>query len=883
MADHERPNPEELLELVKREEKKSKRGKLKIFLGMAAGVGKTYAMLESVQRQKADGVDIVIGVVETHGRKETAKLLEGIEVIPPIKIKYKGSTFNEIDIDAILKRKPEIVVIDELAHSNIEGSRHFKRWQDVMEILDNGISVYTTLNVQHIESRSDLVEGISGIKIRETVPDIVIDGAASIELIDITPQELLQRLKEGKVYLGNQSEIAAHNFFQEDRLTALREIVMRYAAEKVDHDLHGMFSMVERPEAWKTRERLLVAISHNFHSQKLIRITRRLAFTLNAPWIALHVDDGRVLDEAEQKMLANNLALARDLGAEVMMAHGEDTAEVIHRIARQKSVTQIVIGRSPSPWHWLFRLVNRDTLLDKLSMNCSDIDLHVIRKTVYSKTPYERWFRLRLPKSYYEYLLSTLFVAILTFISGAFLADLSYHVTGYIFLLGILSLSLVFKKGPIIFASILYALIWYFYFIPGGGIFPEVKNEDVIMLTLYLMTALIAGVLIDREKKSKELLLKRERSLEALYEIVQDIASGSTVDQVLSDVKKKIGNVMNGQCEIILKKTDDGLIFDEGSNLMMDEKEQAAANWVFLNGKDAGWSTSTLPLAKNFYMPLKSAEDCLGVLAFHSPRDEVLGIEEKSFLYTVGHQLAIYVERVFSEEKTSKLIQHRQMERIYQSILTLISDLLEGPLLIIQDNIKKLVHRSSDMKIDEASLEGKIDAAAKTLVRILENISAMVNLNAGITPLHLQRNSLIKLVHICHRRMKKNHPLYEWVLKVDETMPNILFDYDLIESLFYNLAFHAVEYALPESTIQIDVKQADNFQGVSIACEGQTIPLESLEVAFEKFYRNAEEKPSGLGFGFGIARAITNVHNGKIEVQHHPKGGMIFSFYLPVS
>ncbi len=882
MSEEERPNPEDLLEIVKREELQRRRGKLKIFLGMAAGVGKTFAMLEAAQNLKKEGIDVVVGVVATHGRQETAELLKGLEIIPEKMLKYKSTVFSELDIDAILLRKPEVILVDELAHTNVEGSRHNKRWQDVLEILDNGIDVYTTLNVQHIESRADIVEGIAGIRIHETVPDIIVDEATSIELIDITPDVLLRRLKDGKVYLGDQSAIAARNFFQEDRLTALREIALRYTAEKVDHDLHGMFSSIERPDAWKPRERLLVAVSHSPHSQKIIRITRRLAFNLNSPWVALHVDDGQPLDEADQKTLAKNLALARDLGAEVIATSGGDIADVIQRIARQKSVTQIIIGRSVTPWQWLLNL-SQMTLLDRLSRECSDIDLHIIRKPLYQKSTKGRWWWPHFPTNMFSYFFVFLFVLALSLLNVFFLPALGYKTAGFIFLLGLLFLSLIVKKGPIFFASILYALSWFFLFIPSRQVVVSSENEDLILLIFYLLTAIVTGVLVDRAKKNKEMLIKREKYIEALYEIVQEIASPDPVNHSLAAIKDKIISVLDCTCETIIKKIDDGLIFDEVSPILKDEKEQAAANWVFRNGQEAGWSTSTLPYAQNLYIPLKGHTEIVGVLAYRAKTDKVPNIEEKNFLYTAAQQIAGYLERSIAEDRTRKLEHHRQVEKIYQSILNLISNLFEGPLLMIQDALKELeVEVPTTPGLDHKPLE-RISLSTESLTRILENISAMVNLSAGLKQVHRERHNLKKLITICFERIKKSEHQFHWNVHIAENLPEILIDYDLIELVFYNLAFHAMEYALPESTIEIEAQTNKGYIEISISGEGQSIPIEMLDVSFEKFYRVPGIPSSGgLGLGLAIAKTIAEVHYGWLKVSHHPKGGMVFTLCLPI-
>lgn len=374
----ERPDPDKLLQAVQVDEISHNKGSLKVFLGMAAGVGKTFSMLEAAQKLQRNGIDLAIGVIDTHGRKETAALLQGLKVIPSQQISYKGALFLELNLDEILRVKPSLVLVDELAHSNVPGSKHAKRWQNVIEILNNGIDVYTTLNVQHIESLKEFVESITSISIRETVPDSIIEAATSIELVDITPEELLERLKQGKVYLGDKSSIAARNFFQKDRLMALREILMRYAAEKIDHDLHSMISMAARSIGWKHREKLLAAVNYSSHSQMLIRTTRRLAFNLNAPWIALHVNDGSALNPDEEKILAKNLSFASDLGAEVITVNDPDVAAAIKRTCKQEGVTQIVIGQEQTGFS--FASLFRRTLLDRLAYNCSEFDLHIVRK-----------------------------------------------------------------------------------------------------------------------------------------------------------------------------------------------------------------------------------------------------------------------------------------------------------------------------------------------------------------------------------------------------------------------------------------------------------------------------------------------------------------------
>jgi two-component system sensor histidine kinase KdpD len=643
-----RPNPQDLLRAITKEEIKGTKGRLKIFLGMSAGVGKTYSMLEEAHRMLKLGTDVVAGTIDTHGRSETAVLLEGIPVIPEKWYKYKDTVFEELDIDAIIARKPQLVLIDELAHTNVPGSRHPKRWQDVVEVLDNGIDVYTTLNVQHIDSLKDDIENIAGIAIRETVPDMIIEAADYIELVDIPPDTLLQRLKEGKVYLGDQSEIAARHFFKQDRLTALREMVLRYAAAKIDHDLQGMVSTVERKEGWQPGERLLVAVSPSPHSQKLIRKTRRLAFNLNAPWIALHVDDGRELSEEQKSLLSKNITLARELGAEVITTQDPAISEAILRIARQRGVTQIIIGRPPKRF---FRDFFGYTLLDQLAIECADIDIHVLRQRPIVNPYRYKFHLLSFPKEWSSYLIVLMMVMLLTFISGIIVPIIGYKVVGFFFLASILSLSLIFLKGPVILASLVYAVIWVYYFIPKSEGVPIYRNEDFYLFFLYILTAVFTSVLIDRARKNRQMLLMREVSAEVLYDIVRSITNSTSSKNAIQSVKEKVTAILPGKCNIIIKTPDNGLNFTADPTVVYDEKEKAAAGWVFENGKEAGWSTTTLPMVKNLYLPLKGFDEIVGVLAYEPNNEVDISVERKNFLYTVGQQLANQIERSFREEK----------------------------------------------------------------------------------------------------------------------------------------------------------------------------------------------------------------------------------------
>ncbi len=877
-----RPNPEELLEAIKREDTKSRKGRLKVFLGMAAGVGKTFAMLDAAQRLKREKLDIVVGTVETHGRIETAKLLEGLTVIPEKKVQYKNTLFKELDLDEILKRKPQLVIVDELAHSNVPGSRHPKRWQDVAEILDQGIDVFTTLNVQHIESLKDVVESVTGISIRETVPDLILETAAFIELVDITPDELLGRLKDGKVYLGEQSIIAARNFFQEDRLTALRELVLRYAAEKVDHDLRGMVSDVERKDVWKTRERLLVAVSHSPHSQKLIRTTRRIAFTMDAPWTALHVDDGKSLDETEKALLAKNLALARELGAEVVTTADSDLAQGIQRIARQKRVTQIVIGRPPKRRFLDFFFRKRE-LLDRLAKECTEVDVHVIRQAPVSSVYKPTWDFSWLPKKPLTYLFSFFSVLLMVVINFVIAPFIGYLATGFVFLLGVLILGLFFKRGPVFLASLLSAIAWGFLFIPLKESLDITSGKSIGLLSLYAVTVIFVGLFTGRLGWQKDLLAKQEKSTLALYEIVRGIAASPSSKEILESFKQRLGDALDGKCEVIVKKIDDDLKFDRSLSLIDDEKEKGVAKWVFENGKEAGWSTTTLPMGKNLHIPLKGLSEVMGVLVFRSNTGKDFTIEELNLLHTAVQQLANHLERCCAEEKQRKFEQLNQIERIYHSVLGLISSQFQPPLKAIKEAIIEIKQQKifKENKGETRSVS-RIESSSEGLFRFLKNISAMAKLSSGIIPINKGSHSIRSLITSCCENIKKSANHHTIKIRIQENLPDFFFDYSLMELLVHNLLFNATEYSPSESLIEVEAKLVDRILVLSVSDEGEGIPQEMLGVVFEKFYRIPGTTSSGLGLGLAIAKTIAEMHQGELKAENRSDKGTKFSLLLPV-
>lgn len=642
MNEEDRRSPEEFLAAAQFEEGQLNKGQLKIFLGMAAGVGKTYAMLKEAQELYSEGIDIIVGIVDTHGRPETEKILKGLKILPEKIVSYKGGEFKELDVDAIINLMPDIVLVDELAHNNVPGAKHPKRWQDVIEILENGINVYTTLNIQHIESLNDIIRGITDISVRETVPDHIVEMASSIQLVDLTPDELLERLKEGKVYLADQSRVAIDNFFQRDRLTALREIVLRYTADKIDYDLRQMIPAKDQLSKWKPREKLLVAISSRPQSQILIRLGKRLAGSLDAPWSVVFVDNGRFLDEKEKDYLYKNFSLARDLGAEVETVHDLDVAEGIKKVANHKGVTQIIIGRTPkTPFLYFFK---NATLLDRLSGECENLDIHVVRMERYPSYGRKKFYSHLIPKRLSDYFIVSAIVVLTFFLNFLFLPFTGYKIAGMLFLLCILGLGQFVRQAPMIYVAILYGIIWAAFFVPHPTNDFSTSFEDLALIFIYGVTAAAMGILIDGKVKQKEMLNKQAKISSFLYDIVSQLSSNKPKEEVFQYIKETLILFLDGSYEFLIKEANNGLIMEDPENLLLNDKEKSTAIWSFENGKEAGTSTETLPSLKNLYLPIKATREVLGVLVYCPPANKVVTLEEKNFLITVCQHIAGYLE-----------------------------------------------------------------------------------------------------------------------------------------------------------------------------------------------------------------------------------------------
>lgn len=879
--EEDRLDPDALLSLARQEEKDKSSGKLRIFFGMSAGVGKTYAMLEAAHQLKKEGKNVVIGTINTHGRKDTVNMTEGLPQIPEKWINYKETVFEELDIDEILKRKPQVVLIDELAHTNVPGSRHPKRWQDVLEILDAGISVYTTLNVQHLESRKDVIEAITDVSIRETVPDIILERASQIELIDLPPEELLKRLNEGKVYLGDKSKLAAENFFKKDRLTALREIALRITAEKVDHDLHDLMGAKESPSSWKASERILVIISSDEKSQQLIRATRRFAYSLGAHWIVLYVDTGQQLSDEERSSLAKNFELARELGAEVLTTVDTEVTQGIQRILKQKHITQIVIGR---PKKGRFSRSEGTTLLDKLAVESSDVDLHIIRQQQFPSFQRTIFSYFDLTGRLFYYWATFFALAFCTTINFFLLPTIGYQAAGLVFLIAILALSPFVGRGPTLFAAILSAMTWGLLFFPSMVPDPQENRENVALFICYFLAAVITGLLSSRKRESELLMRMREDKTQALYEIVELMITSPNTTELFHSVCDRLGKILHGTCTIATTDENNDLFPQTECAYLADPKEKAVATWALKSGKSAGWSTDTLPSVNNLYIPLQGYNEIVGILSYSSNSSRKLVIEEANLLYTAAQQLGIFLERHRLETKARQTEYVGQVEKIHQAILNFVSYELREPMAeIISASLYLYTEKSQNASQEHVDACKKLSEAVINLNHVINNVIEMSRLSSGFLTLKKENHNIRQFINTVLLNLQKI--LKDFILKINipNDLPAISFDFNLMEIVFSNLVMNATLYSPPHTTIEISAFVDNQMMIIKVADEGPGIPTESISRIFDRYYTVPGAKETGTGLGLAVARAIVEIHQGNLDAQNRETVGAEFIVSLPLN
>ena len=898
----ERPNPDELLARVEREEARANRGNLKIFFGAAAGVGKTFSMLLAAREKRNENIDIIVGLVETHGRKETASLLEGFEILPSKLINYRGTTVQEFDLDAALKRKPTIILVDELAHSNAQGCRHPKRWQDIEELLEAGIDVYTALNVQHLESLNDDIGQISGIRVWETIPDTVFEQANEVELVDLPPDELIDRLRDGKIYLPQQAQEAISNFFRKGNLIALRELALRQTANRVDAQMLDYRENHFIREVWQVSERILVCIGPNALAERLVRAGKRFATSLRAEWIVLYVETPELqrLSAERRDAVLRILRLAEQLGAETVTLNAPDMSAAIIRYSNDRNITKIVIGK-PTRRGWKRLLLG--SVVDMLISNAHNINLYLLgsprpgKDSSIEKSELSLYRKNSLPGlsvkriSTKKNTLGYIWAVIVTVASTA----LAYLMFGrfelanliMVFLLGVVYIATRFGRGPSIFASVIGVAIFDLFFVPPYFSFSVSDSQYLITLLAMLTVAVLISNLMANVRSQAKVAGHRERRAMVLYAMSKELTTSQSEDEIVRTAVHHLYAEFGSQNVILFPDINGKVSYPtsppiRGSLLTVD---LSVAQWVKDHNEIAGQGTNTLPGAQAIYFPLSNKETTLGVLVLQPVNlRRVFLPEQQKLLETFLGQIAQAITRVRLSEQARKTQIEMEAERLRNSLLSSISHDLRTPLATIVGSASTLIEEDSQLKAkDKTELCQSIYKEAERMSCLVNNILDMARLDSGVVEPNKQWYPLEEIVGVVLTRLQKRLANRTVTVKLPSGIPMIHVDAVMIEQVLINLLENALRYTPEHSPLEITAHINPDTIEMSLTDHGPGIPSGSENKIFDKFYRvDNEATQSGVGLGLAICRAIIEAHGGSIHAQNRYSGGAIFSFILPV-
>lgn len=902
-----RPDPDQLLARLKSEEAQRARGRLKIFLGYAAGVGKTYAMLEAAHQRRIEGVDVVIGYIETHRRAETEALVADLEIIPRHQIEYRGITLEEMDVDAILARRPLLALVDELAHTNAAGSRHPKRYQDVEELLAAGIDVYSTLNIQHLESLNDVVSQITNVVVRETIPDRVLDEVTDIELIDLPPDELLTRLHEGKVYVPEQAARAIEEFFRKGNLTALRELTLRRAAERVDDQMRTYMRTRSIPGPWAAGERLLVCVTSHPISERLVRSARRLADELNAPWTVLHVElphDVRMNPE-QREQLARTMRLAEELGAKTVQRPGQSATELILDYARRHNITKIIIGKPLRP-RWLEWF--RGSVVDQLMRHSGPIDVYVIsgdpgdapQPVPRNWVPHRPWRR---------YAASAALVALPTLIGEFIRPYISPTNLVMLYLPVVVLVAIYLGRGPAMLASLLSVLAFDFFLVPPRLTFAVSDTEYLLTFIGLFIVGVVISTLAVRVREQAEAASAREVQTASLYSFSRDLAAAVTLDEIVSIIVTHLGENFSRQIMVLLPENgqlelsgytpetqrdeyerrafSSAFTRTAGSSapIQLDESERAVAIWAFEHGQTAGRDTDTLPATKVRYLPLKTSRGVVGVLGVQ-PHDTTthLTTEQRLLMEAFANQAALAIERVRLADETQQARLQVETEQLRNSLLSSVSHDLRTPLAAITGAASSLMDNENALEpAARYEMAQTIYEEAGRLNRLLRNLLDMTRLESGALHINKESQPLEEVIGAALSRLEE--PLADRAVNIQlpVDLPFVPIDSVLIEQVFINLLENAIKYTPAHSPIDLSASQDGASIAIEVADRGPGLPPGDEQRIFEKFYRaRASQNGSGVGLGLTICRGIVEAHGGRMWAENRSGGGAVFRFTLPI-
>ena len=884
----QRPSPEALLEAARRED--SRAGRLKIFIGAAPGVGKTYEMLQSAHARLKAGIDVVVGVVETHGRAETEALLRGLEVLPRKRLTYKDQTLEEMDLDALIERRPQIALVDELAHTNAPGSRHPKRYLDVEELLSHGIDVYTAVNVQHIESLNDVVAQITHVRVRETVPDSVFDRAEAIELIDLTPDDLIQRLKEGKVYVPKQAERALEHYFSPGNLTALRELALRRTAERVDEQLlnHMQANAIAGP--WAAGERILVCLSEDPRAAGLVRYTKRLADRLHAPWTAISIETRRSLQltDEQRDRLADTMRLAEALGAEALTIPGvgRRIADDVINFAHANNVTQIIIGKSTRSW-W-FELMRGSVVHDlvrragNISVNVIAGDDQGIAKTAVQTAARQEPFDAR------PYLMALLFVAIGLVAARVIQPAFGIENVDLVFLTAVVSVAVRYGLWPSLLASVAASLCYNFFFLPPVYTFTITDPTNVAAFFFFMLIALLVSNVAARVRTQAVTAISRVRTTESLYAFSRKLAGTATLDDVLWATAYQTALML--KVRVVLLLPEDGVLTVKAGyppEDQLDKADLAAANWAWGNDRPAGRGSDTLPGAKRLFLPMRTGRGAIGVIGIDDDRTgPLLTPDQRRLLDALVDQGALAIERVLLVEDMDRVKRTVESDRLRGALLTSISHDLKTPLASVLGAASTMRDLGSGLTdAQKRDLLATVIDESERLNRFIANLLDMTKLESGAIVPNAARHDVSEIVGSALRRAGKILVHHKVSLELAADLPMLELDAVLFEQVLFNLLDNAAKYAPADTTISIKGTRDQGKVSLQVMDEGNGIPPAELESVFDKFYRaqKGDHVRPGTGLGLAISRGFVEAMHGTITAANRAdRSGAVITIRLPV-
>ena len=886
----QRPSPDALLEAARRENDQA--GRLKIFVGAAPGVGKTYEMLQSAHAKRKAGADVVVGVVETHGRAETEALLQGLEILPRKRISYKDQIIEEMDLDALIARRPKIALVDELAHTNAPGSRHPKRYLDVEELLSHGIDVYTAVNIQHIESLNDVVAQITHVRVRETVPDSVFDRADAIELIDLTPDDLIQRLKEGKVYVPKQAERALQHYFSPGNLTALRELALRRTAERVDEQLltHMQANAIAGP--WAAGERILVCLSEDPRAAGLVRYTKRLSDRLHAPWTAVSIETRRSLQLSDEQRdrLADTMRLAESLGGEALTIPGvgRRIADDLINFAQGNNVTQIIIGKTTrSRWFEILR----GSVVHDLVRRAGNITVHVIAgedlPNPATKPAVQTAARVE-PFNPRLYLMSLLIVAI-----GLGAAELIQPWFGIenvdlVFLTAVVVVAVRYGLFPSLFASVIASLCYNFFFLPPVYTFTITDPTNVAAFFFFMLIALLVSNVAARVRIQADTAIGRVRTTESLYAFSRKLAGTATLDDVLWATAYQIALML--KVRVVLLMPEDGILTVKAGyppEDQLDKADLAAANWAWGNDRAAGRGSDTLPGAKRLFLPMRTGRGLIGAIGIDNDKTgPLLTPDQRRLLDALVDQGALAIERVLLVEDMDSVKRTVESERLRSALLTSISHDLKTPLASVLGAASTMRDLAGNLtEAQKRDLLGTVIDESERLNRFIANLLDMTKLESGAIVPNTARQDVSEIVGSALRRASKILLEHKISLELAADLPMLELDAVLFEQVLFNLLDNAAKYAPVGTTISIQAVRDRDSVSLHILDEGNGIPPTELESVFDKFYRvqKGDHVRPGTGLGLAISRGFVEAMHGTISAANRTdRSGAVLTIRLPI-